>query len=109
MHAAEWKYGSMLNRAAAENHQACYLGTDIDYCTTIFLVIICQSALSRRERFEHHPFHIEAGSLYSLYQILASGARTGHDMNERLEPGTAHTHRFGNAVLPVDDKFLRQT
>ena len=30
-------------------------------------------------------------------------------MNESLEPRTAHADRLGDAVLSVNDKFLRQT
>src|SRR5688572_14763077 len=103
---AERKHRRVLNRAASEYHQARDLRPDVDEGTAVLFVVIRQCTFGGRQRFEHHAFDIEPGAPDRFLEILPSGTRSGDDMDETFESGTAHADRLGYSILPIDDEFL---
>ena len=99
----------MLNGTASEDHKARDLGSHIYDRAAIFLIIVGQNAFGRGKRFEHKLLDIDAGPRHCLYKILPGSARTRNYMNQCFEPRSVHADRFGNAVLSVNNKLLRQT
>jgi hypothetical protein len=80
--AAEWEHCGMLNRAATEDHDARYLGTDVNESASVFFIVIRKNAFGCRERLKHHSLDIEARPPNCLVQVLPACTRASNDMDK---------------------------
>ena len=67
-----------------------------------------EGRLRRAEQaHQERLFDVETSSPHCFDQILPCCTRANDDVDQGLEPRTAHSDRLRNAGLTVDDEFLR--
>ena len=84
-------------RAAAHFHE----------CDAQLFLVIGQHRVRRGERLQHEVGDAIAGTLHALAEILRRRRLDGDEIHLHLEPRARHSNRVRDAVLLVDDVFLR--
>src|ERR1043165_5989674 len=109
MRAAEWKHGRVLHCATLINDQARRLCSDVDKRGAELFVVFSQRRLSGGELFQHHVGDDQPGAVHRVDGVLSRSYRTRDDVDFYCETRADHTDRIVDAVLVVDDEFLRQS
>ncbi len=100
--------GGVADRAAREDRHVGGAAADVDQADAEFLLVVGQHGVARRQLFEHDVLDLEAAALHALDDVLRGAFRAGHDVDLRFEPHARHADGLADAVLRVDDEFLRQ-
>jgi hypothetical protein len=87
-----------VGRAAADVHEA-----DAE-----LLLVVGQHRERGSELLEHDVLDREPAALHALDDVLRRAVGARDDVHARLEAHARHADRLADALLPVDDEFLRQ-
>ena len=108
MRSAERKHCRVLHGAALIDAQSSGLGANIDQSRTVLLIVFSQRRFRGRKLLEDHVGNDQSGAIYGVNSVLARGHRAGNDMDFDCQPGSGHPDGIVNAILVVNDEFLRQ-
>ena len=98
----------MADRAAAEHRDVGGAAADVDHAHAEILLILGQHRVARGQLLEHDVVDRQAAALHALDDVLRGAVGAGDDVHLGLEPHARHADRIADALLRVDDVFLRQ-
>jgi hypothetical protein len=81
---------------------------DVDQRDADLFFVVGQRGIRTGQWFEHHLGHVQVAALGALDDVLHAGRRRSHHVHARFQAHAVHAHRTRDAVLVVDDVFLRQ-
>ena len=98
----------MSDRAFGEYADIGCAATDVDKTNTQLFFIFRQHGHARCELFKDDVIDLESAASYTLDNVLCGTDGAGNDVHFCFEANAAHTDRFANSFLFVDNEFLRQ-
>ena len=98
----------MTDRALGPDRDIGGATADIDQADAEILLVVGEHRVGGSERLQHEVIDLQATAAYALDDVLRRRHRPGDDMHLRLEAEAAHADRLTDAVLVVDDEFLRE-
>src|SRR5439155_1848057 len=108
MVAAERDHARVLDGPAGEDRQIRRAAADVHQRDAQLLLLFRQHRLRGSERLEHDVCHLQPGTAAALDDVLGAADRRGDDVHLRFQAHSAHSQRFADAVLLVDDVLLRE-
>src|SRR5580704_10720419 len=102
------------NRAGVANHTAAVddefggAAADVEQAAAHVAFILRQARFRRSQRLEHRIANQNSRFVRGGNQVLRSRHRGGNQMHVGFQALADHADRVANAVLRVDDKFVRQ-
>ena len=81
---------------------------DVDHAYAEILLVLGEHRVARGELLEHDVVHRETAALHALDDVLRRAVGAGDDVHLGLEPHPRHADGIADALLRIDDVFLRQ-
>ena len=81
---------------------------DVDQAHAELLLVLGEHREARGELLEHDVVDLEAAALDALDDVLRGAVGAGDDVHLGLQAHARHADRIADALLAVDDEFLRQ-
>ena len=96
----------MADGAVGINSNIGRTAADVDDAYAQIFFVFSQNSLTARQRLKHDLIHLQTATMDTFLDVLQGGIGTGNDMYAGIESDAAHTDRFFDAGLVVDDVFL---
>ena len=106
--AGDRDHRGVADGAVGEHRQIRGAATDVDQAHPELLLILGEDREARGELLEHHVIDLQAAALDALLDVLGGRIRAGDDVHLGLQAHPGHADRVADALLAVDDEFLRQ-
>ena len=98
----------VADRAAREHRNVGGAAAHVDQAHAEFLLVLGEHGVARGELLEHDVLDLEPAALHALHDVLRRALGAGDDVHLGLEAHARHADRLADALLRVDDEFLRQ-
>src|SRR6187402_890653 len=97
----------MTNCLLFKDCNVCCTAADINKSYAYFFFFFIKHSEARCKRFENDVIDTKPCTLNTVINILYSGYKSVNYMNSSFQANTRHTYRFVDAILSVNDVFLR--
>jgi hypothetical protein len=94
--------------AIGEHGEVGGAAADVDQADAELLLVLAEHRVAGTELAEHQVVHLQTAAADALDDVLRGADRAGDHVHPRLQAHAAHADGLADALLVVDDEFLRQ-